>query len=239
MHSQICTNSRFSNNIISFSTPNNNLYTPQAPMFRDLVQRSNCARTSFSYDLKKIVTLATAYDNSNVRTIPPAAFVFHESRCGSTLVANALTAMDPERHRVYSESQPPVMAIKACGLPGSNSNRCPPHRAGELLKDVVYMMGRTRDLREDKLFFKFQSVSSKYLDVVMDAFPNTPWIFVYRDPVQIMMSQLRHGVRNANCVRQLRDIPVKDQKFLTSIDQDVYDLSPEEKCAFHLVRFEI
>lgn len=202
-----------------------------SPMFTHLVNTPLCSQTTFTYDLKEIVTLATAYDDPTVHVMQPSAFVFHESRCGSTLVANALTAMDPTRHRVYSESRPPIMAIKACGITGEV---CPPHRAAELLQDVVYMMGRTRDPTEEGLFFKIQSLGTKYMDVVIEAFPNTPWIFVYRDPVQIMMSQFAHGERKANCVRQLKDIPMKDQEFLISIDQDVYHLNPQEKCAFHL-----
>ena len=55
-----------------------------------------------------------AKGDDDVHTMPPSGFVFHESRVGSTLVANALTAMDPEGHRVYSESDPINQALKAC-----------------------------------------------------------------------------------------------------------------------------
>lgn len=203
------------------------------PMFNDLVRSPSCVKTMFEYNLKEIVNLATNMDRSDVHAIEPSGFIFHESRCGSTLVANALTAMDPEQHRVYSEARPPLQAMMICGLTGE---KCPPHKAAELFQDVVYMMGRTRDSKEKKLFFKIPSMGTKYIDVVMEAFPNTPWIFVYRDPVQIMMSQLALGIRKAICIRQLTiNVPVSTNKFLASIGRSIKDLSPVEKCAVQLV----
>jgi len=201
------------------------------PMFKDLVKPCN-ARNSFTYDLKEIVNLATAMDNPDIHAMEPSGFIFHESRCGSTLVANALTAMDPEQHRVYSESRPLIRAIRACGIGGKE---CPSQVGVELIQDVVYIMGRTRDSLEKGLFFKIQSLGTKYIDVVLEAFPNTPWIFVYRDPVQIMMSQLALGIRRAVCIRQLAlHLPVSTNTFLTSIGRNMKDLSPVEKCAVQL-----
>mmetsp|Transcript_28901 Transcript_28901/g.34351 ORF Transcript_28901/g.34351 Transcript_28901/m.34351 type:complete len:473 (-) Transcript_28901:96-1514(-) len=200
------------------------------PMFKDLVKPCN-ARNSFTYDLKEIVNLATAMDNPDIHAMEPSGFIFHESRCGSTLVANALTAMDPEQHRVYSESRPLIRAIRACGIGGKE---CPSQVGVELIQDVVYIMGRTRDSLEKGLFFKIQSLGTKYIDVVLEAFPNTPWIFVYREPVQIITSQLKHGVKKANCVKQYGHISHEKKLFLTSIGRSEKELSPVEKCAVHL-----
>ena len=113
-----------------------------------------------------------------VRALPPAGFVFHESRVGSTLAANALAAMDPAGHRVYSEAHPVNDALKACdGRPA-----CDAGVGAALLRDVVYLMGRTASPRERRLFFKVSSVGAKRIAVVQEAFPAVPWIFVYRDP---------------------------------------------------------
>lgn len=200
------------------------------PMFKDLVKYSCHPRNTFTYDLRKIVELATASDDPTVHAIKPGGFIFHESRCGSTLAANALAAMD-QTHRVYSESQPPIKALKACGINGA---RCAPHVAAELFQDVVYLMGRTGDATERGLFFKVQSLGSKYLDVATEAFPDTPWIFVYRDPVQIMMSQLAHGVDRANCARQALDVSEDKSRALAEIGRTADSLTPIERCAVHL-----
>lgn len=206
-------------------------------MFRLLVKRSCNSRNTFTYDLRKIVEQATAMDNDpdavGVHVMKPTGFVFHESRCGSTVVANALAAMEPAEHRVYSESGPPIDAMKSCD---SHGKICPPHRAAELLRDVVYLMGRTGDPNERRLFFKIQSLGTKSIDVMTEAFPDTPWIFVYRDPVQIMMSQLKRTFKHANCVQQQRrgELSMETAKFLASIERKVEDLSLVEKCALHL-----
>ena len=55
-----------------------------------------------------------AGSGDDLHVIPPTGFVFHESRVGSTLVANSLTAMNTEGHRVYSESDPINEALKGC-----------------------------------------------------------------------------------------------------------------------------
>lgn len=202
------------------------------PMFRDLVYKQCKTHNSFTYDLHTIVKLATAYDTTAIRALEPSAFIFHESRCGSTLIANALTAMSPSDHIVYSESQPALAALKVCGIGGK---QCPPYRAVELFQDVVYLMGRTADpTGEKKLFFKIQSMATKYISVAVEAFPDTPWVFVYRDPVQVMMSQFQRGVRSAICVRQLVDVPKEAIEVLKGMGKKIRDLNPFEKCAFHL-----
>jgi hypothetical protein len=201
------------------------------PMFRDLKDNSNCV--TIQLDLKTVVDLAREYDekNNHVRAMSPNAFVFHESRCGSTLVANALAAMEPESTRVYSEPWPLISAVRLCGFDG---NDCPRGRAVELLRDVIYLMGRTNDENEEHLFFKIQSIGTKFIQVFLEAFPDTPWIFVYREPVQIMMSQFSHGTRSANCVRQLHDIPEGKIEDIEKMDKSVETLTSAEKCALHL-----
>jgi len=208
------------------------------PMFRDLVNQSDCS-DGFELDLKTVADLTRNYDDENadsqdqdpVHTMEPAGFVFHESRCGSTLVANSLIAMNPKAHRVYSESPPPVSAARACGLDGVD---CPPGRAAELLRDVIYLMGRTDDPQEENLFFKIQSIGSKYISIFNEAFPDTPWIYVYRDPVQVLMSQLAQGPNRANCVHQLKDVPHKKIMQLKEDDISIDHLKPVQKCALHL-----
>lgn len=162
----------------------------------------------------------------------PNGFVFHESRCGSTLAANALIAMEPSQNRVYSESSPPIQAIKACGLGG---RECAEGTAVKLFKDVIFLMGRTDDVNEKNLFFKIQSIGTKYIDIFLEAFPSTPWIFVYRKPTHIMISQLAMGVKRANCVHQLRDVPKETRQMLADQGMSVRGLNPEQKCALHLV----
>jgi len=84
-------------------------------MFRFIVHASpDCDRNNaFVFDLKKVTYLARKRDeqvdkNSGVgpKVLNITNVVFHESRCGSTLLANSMIAMNPTKHRSYSESAP-------------------------------------------------------------------------------------------------------------------------------------
>lgn len=209
-------------------------YDPAAhPMFRFLVKKSPDCENPVKVNFKEVVDKVKEFDKTNnskdVHVMKPKGFVFHESRCGSTLVANSLAAMDPSKNRVYSESGPPLTALKSCG---HHKDDC---YAAQLFRDVVYMMGRTNDEKEQNLFFKIQSIGTKFTSVVQEAFPEVPWIFVYRDPVQVMMSHLKNGPTSANCVRQLSIPPTKMNSILKEKGLDnAMRLTPEQQCALHL-----
>lgn len=150
---------------------------PSYAMFRSLTER--CEK-KFSAPLREMAEKARAMDLSgkypSVKSIPLKGVVFHESRCGSTLVANSLQAFAPEKTRVYSESQPPVSALKLC----SSSRTCDEQKHIEFIKDVVFLMGRTNDKNEEFMFFKIQSIGTLNIHKFRNAFPDIPWIFVYR-----------------------------------------------------------
>ena len=129
------------------------------PMFKDLQKKSPaCSGTRSQIDLFTAVSEARKYDKINesvkIHSMAPRGFVFHESRCGSTLVANSLAFFDAEKNRVYSESGPPIAAAKAFDPDFEEASI-------QLMRDVIYLMGRTDDLKEENLFFKVQSIGSK------------------------------------------------------------------------------
>ena len=99
-------------------------------------------------------------------------------------------------------------------------------------------MGRTDDPKERYLFFKIQSVGTRYVRTFREAFPETPWAFVYRDPVQVMMSHLdKPHADKANCVRPRFDPPDSVSDLVAGSGRTVRDLTDEEYCAAHLVSF--
>ena len=69
----------------------------------------------------------------------------------------------------------------------------------------------------------------------MNSFPDTPWIFIYRNPVHVMMSQLERGVNQANCVHQLSDVPEHHIQKLSKRGLTMRSISGEDRCALHLV----
>jgi hypothetical protein len=223
---------------------------PSLPMFRMLVEESGCNRKEnlFAVDLaeiaRKLGDRETVEELMGVKVMPPAGFIFHESRVGSTLVANALTAMDPEGHRVYSESDPINRALSAC----DGFTKCNMETNVNLVRDVVFLMGRTSNPNEKRMFFKVSSIGSKRIDVMGHAFEYVPWLYVFRDPVQTMMSHMdpaklgkkavRGGLPPAVCLRARRRPPEDMRKLVQQYNPEkrVEDLSDEEFCAAHLVR---
>lgn len=211
---------------------------PELPMFRDVVGHSGCdkkGKHTIRVDLQEAVDLAREFDADNVGNLPTVldlkGVVFHESRCGSTLAANSMMALNPEKHRVYSESSPPIAALRGCG---EDYSQCSLEASANLLKDVIYMMGRSNDPKEERLFFKFQSITSRTMGTFRMAFPTTPWIFLYRDPVEVMMSQLDvPRLSKANCVKSKNSSPMV-RAFIDKTDYNFDDFLDEEFCAVHL-----
>jgi hypothetical protein len=217
---------------------------PTVPMFRDLVSHSECL-DPFEVDLKKVAYLARERDKQMLQNdneqVPKVlnftAAVFHESRCGSTLVANSMIAMDPQRHRTYTESAPPYSALT--NICGARFEFCSITQAAKLLQDVIYMMSRTDDPIEERVFFKFQSATSRYLSTFQMAFPEVPWMYIYRDPVQVMMShvkddpQLKQAICTKSRVGGAHPMAIRDIASRHGY-HDSRDLQPAQYCAAHL-----
>lgn len=118
--------------------------------------------------------------------IPPTGFVFHVSRCGSTLLA-ALLGL-PSDALVLSEPGPVDSVIRA-------GARLSPERRVRLLRAMVSALGQVRAPGQDRLFIKFDAWNTLETPLIRAAFPVTPWVFLYRDPVEVLVSALaRRGV---------------------------------------------
>jgi hypothetical protein len=196
-------------------------------------------------DLKKVAYLARERDQqvkeSDTELVPKVlnftAAAFHESRCGSTLVANSMIAMDPEKHRTYSESAPPFSAMK--NVCGPRFEYCSEEQSAKILQDVIYMMSRTDDPKEERVFFKFQSITSQSISTFQMAFPHVPWMYVYRDPVQVMMShvkddpQLKRAICTKTRMSGRHPIAIRDIAHRHGY-ADSRELKPAQYCAAHL-----
>jgi hypothetical protein len=111
----------------------------------------------------------------------PAGLIFHMSRCGSTLVAQMLAAS--ARNVVVSEASPidAVVRLGAVGLePGQHAR---------LLRAMVGTAGRA-SAGETRLFVKLDSWHARALPLFRRAFPSTPWVFLIREPAEVLAS---HG----------------------------------------------
>ena len=109
----------------------------------------------------------------------PSGFIFHLSRCGSTLVSQMLSK-DPQ-NLVLSE---PWAAEQVLGLPHLS-----------ISKKIAMFVGAMRAYAasmkdpEKKLYVKL--ASEEWLPWLKTIYPNTPWIFIFRDPNDIIRSNLK------------------------------------------------
>lgn len=204
-------------------------------MFHHLMAKSPDCAEPVTMDLNVVVQAAKEYDadteNSVIHALELAAVVFHESRCGSTLVANIFAAMHPDQHRVYSESPSPLQALTL--ICGESYENCSEEAAANMLRDVIYLYSRSNDPTERRLFIKMQSKGSRHLPAFARAFPTTPRIFVYRDPVQVLQSHLKSG-SNALCLHQTPPTIVAEAAARHQRHTLDKRNNPEDYCAAHL-----
>ncbi|EGD76785.1 hypothetical protein PTSG_08136 [Salpingoeca rosetta] len=183
------------------------------PMFKDLLRVSNCKGNTMTVTLNDLRF-------GIPETLDPAGFVFHESRVGSTLIANILAA-DPD-NLVFSESAPPPAIALHCPAPL-------PEKA-EMMR--VLLRAMSNSVRHKRLFFKFQSVNANAIPLYTEAFPEVPWMFVYRDPVEVMASHFKQKVpagAKVPCLRAKNSPTPLHRRYIRSKNP-----SDEEFCAAHL-----
>jgi hypothetical protein len=117
--------------------------------------------------------------------VPPAGFIFHMSRCGSTLISQMLAAL-PE-HIVLSEPSPLDAVLRA-------HLRLPHLAEAERIawvRGMVSALAQPSRPEQRRVFIKFDCTGTLHLPLLKRAFPDVPWIFVYRDPIEVLVSQAR------------------------------------------------
>ena len=117
--------------------------------------------------------------------LQPSGLIFHMSRCGSTLVAQMLAALP--RNIVVSEAPPLDAIVQMAGPPSDR----PSPDAICALRAMVAALGRPRFAEQSHYVLKLDCWHTLALPLFRTAFPDVPWIFLYRDPLEVMVSQMR------------------------------------------------
>jgi hypothetical protein len=116
---------------------------------------------------------------------PPTGFIFHASRCGSTLVAQMLASLT--QNVVLSE---PAIVNQVLD-PKPRDNAVSDADQARLLRAVIGALGRLRHGNEQQFFIKFSSGAISKMPLIRRVFPDVAWIFLYREPLEILGSYLR------------------------------------------------
>jgi hypothetical protein len=182
------------------------------PFFQQTVERAKNRNELFT-EFDALLQLKQSFDS-----VEPTGFIFHSSRCGSTLVANACRAISGSI--VLSEAN----AIdKLIARFITDSDGIKESLYSVFLRATVRALGQRRNGNEQHLFVKFACCSFAQIERIRRIWPRVPWIFLYRDPIETIVSNL------ADVPPWLKD---NDRRVLASIiGASPNEMSLEELCA--------
>ena len=155
--------------------------------------------------------------------LDPAGFIFHTSRSGSTLVAQMFASLPSAL--VMSEPDPLDTVLRAqtafAGVSDADTV--------DWLRWMVSALGQQRIAGQSRLVVKLDAWAILCWPAIRRAFPDTPCVFVYRDPTEVVLSQLGH--------RGFHMVPgtLPAASFGLS-EVELSSLSPSQYCAAVLAR---
>jgi gluconate kinase len=187
------------------------------PFFDQTIQR--CMNQPFNLLFHHQTPIEALAKQHEIRPgLQPSGFIFHMSRCGSTLVSQMLAALP--NTVVVSEASPIDAVLRAhFRVPNLTDEE-----QIDWLRWVVSALGQRRRGDENHFFIKLDCWNTIVLPLIRRAFPDVPWIFLYRNPVEVMVSQLRR--RGAHLVPGV----IEPNLFGLSNDS-IFLMQPEEYCA--------
>jgi transcription termination factor NusB len=143
--------------------------------------------------------------------VKPSAFIFHVSRCGSTLLTQMLSSLE----RCIVLSEPPVVDIffrNYCVDVDVNEEQL------QIFRQLIAALGQKRFDQEAHLIIKLDSWHISRLDFIRRAFPHVPMYFLYRQPQEVLASHQKqrgpqmipHFIDMGNLTIDQTDLQVSD-----------------------------
>lgn len=164
--------------------------------------------------------------------VPPAGLIFHISRCGSTLVANALRTS--ENATVIAEPQPFGALFrpdKWSRCSGAEDSWRSLRRSLALALSSIYAVSHSGT--SQRLILKFGASAILAAQSIREIWPTTPSIVMVREPVEVYASNMRTP---AQWMRH-RSAPELLAQMLGSADPADTTMEPEEYCARVIGRY--
>lgn len=125
-------------------------------------------------------------------TIYPTGFIFHMSRCGSTVLAKSIARVPA--HIVIDEGTPLNDGLWHYFTNGWQTPVAESNENLTLLRNIVLALGRKRTADHQRYFVKFRSWNTIFVDFIRRAFPDVPCLFLYRDPAEVLVSAFMRPV---------------------------------------------
>ncbi|MFB6456144.1 hypothetical protein ACE38W_12805 [Chitinophaga sp. Hz27] len=159
-----------------------------APFFHDTIQQLKQQQPRTFRSFTCISTPEEIIELSKLQPgLEPAAFVFHISRCGSTTISQMLA--EDSSNVVLSEIEmlDSILRSESMELEVTFDRE-------NLFKAVVSLLSRRRLGTEERLFIKLDSWHLFYYELLRSWYPHTPFILLYRHPMEVVRSQMnQHG----------------------------------------------
>ena len=163
----------------------------------------------------------------------PAGFIFHVGRCGSTLLAKVLSSLD--RHIVIKEAEPVQQLL------GVEYEAVFREKRASYFQSLINIYGHRRLPVQERFFVKFSSNHVKRLDMVRRLYPGVPWLFLYRNPYEIIPTFLEGPawfIRNKNTAEGAFDaaLPIEavermsDLAFSVQVESSTLRIALENTC---------
>ena len=155
-------------------------------------------------------------------SVEPAGFIFHSSRCGSTLLANVCRSLDDSIVLSEANAIDKLVArfITDAGDPVKES------LYSVFLRGAVKALAQRRTGNERRLFIKFSCCSISQLQRIRRIWPRVPWVFLYRDPIETIVSNM------TTVPAWLIDEDHRVLAYITGAPSEaIAEMSLEERCA--------
>jgi hypothetical protein len=154
--------------------------------------------------------------------LTPSGFIFHISRCGSTLAAKAL-ARAPQ-HVVITQGGPLQRGFWAYLTDDWRKPLEATPEALAMFRNLVEAMTRPRRPDQSTAFVKFISWNVLYADFVAAAYPDVPALFLYREPVEVIASVMNEttAVLHAKGTREAAFLTGKSIEESAALSDVVY-----------------
>lgn len=153
--------------------------------------------------------------------VPPTAFIFHVSRCGSTLLTQMLASLP----QCIVMSEPPVIDAFFRHYHAHPELQ----NAASIFQNLIAALGQKRQPEESHFFIKFDSWHLPWVPFVREAYPDIPIIFLYREPQAVLASHQRQrgpqmipGLLNTS---RLKTEKLAEESIIAAADFDAYAAS--------------
>lgn len=155
-------------------------------------------------------------------SVEPDGFIFHSSRCGSTLLANVCRSLDGAI--VLSEANAIDKLVARFITDAVDPIKESLYSV--FLRAVVKALAQRRTGNERRLFIKFSCCGTSQLQRIKRIWPRVPWVFLYRDPIETIVSNM------TTVPAWLIDEDHRVLAHITGVSTEaIAEMSLEERCA--------